>query len=522
MNIDGVLLLEATNINAGRRPGLGGDSSPMDPAFLSSFSRPMGPMVINDAVKALGLPSTVVNYVDFWQTEDLLEFIDTWLTQNNVTNGCFALSSLFQVELALTSGTTIYEIVQEIKTRYPTFKIVCGGPALNFAMNPNQNWEPDAVFSSNNSVGLFQDWLLNKDIPEDCIKIHPNGVPEYRAPAGFSSRDVTLVEKPHVPILHDDYCLDSQDTLTFEIRKGCKFNCGFCSYEFRNAKNVQDVDVDELTTFFSDAYHKFGIKTFMVADDTPNEENVKLEILWSAVKDLPEQMSIGGFNRFDVLAKRPEQIELLDKIGFHSHLFGIESLGEDKARKTIGKGGSKQDMYDALENIRDNYPHWFTYSSFMAGLPYDSPDEWFAGINKVVNNNLIKGILLNPLYMFDIDEWQGNMTMLNSNFQFQPEKFGFVPDEEHNFINPGWSRYEIDSSKIIRRLRAKAIKSDITHVLPFQLVMLKGLGWDGYSNSFAKLKDSVTNPEPHESEIELLRDKKISNYITAKKLTVNT
>ena len=69
MNIDGVLLLESTNINAGRRPGLGGHSSPMDPAFLSSFSRPLGPMVINDSVKALGLPSTVVNYVDFWKEE---------------------------------------------------------------------------------------------------------------------------------------------------------------------------------------------------------------------------------------------------------------------------------------------------------------------------------------------------------------------------------------------------------------------------------------------------------------------
>ena len=77
-------------------------------------------------------------------------------------------------------------------------------------------------------------------------------------------------------------------------------------------------------------------------------------------------------------------------------------------------------------------------------------------------------------------------------------------------------------AKLYRRLRAKAIKSGVTHVLPFQLVMLKGLGWDGYSNSFANLIDSVTNPEPHESKIELLRDKKISNYITAKKLTVNT
>lgn len=521
MNIDGVLLLEATNINAGRRPGIGSDSSPMDPAFLSSFSRPMGPMIINDAVKSLGLPSTVINYVDFWKTSDLLHFIDNWLVKNNVTNGCFALSSLFQVELVLSSGTTLYEIVQILKKRYPTFKFVCGGPALNFAMNPNQNWSPDAVFSSNNSVGLFKDWLLGFDIPNECIKVHPNGVPEYRAPAGFSSRDVTLVETPHVPVLHDDYCLDSQDTLTFEIRKGCKFNCSFCSYEFRNAKNVQDVNVDELKKFFADAYYKFGIKTFMVADDTPNEETVKLEILWEAVKDLPEQISIGGFNRIDVLAKRPEQIGLLEKIGFHSHYFGIESLGTEKARKTIGKGGSKDDVLDLLNFIKEDHPHWYTYGGFMAGLPYDTPEDWFAGVNNVISKNLIKGMLLNPLYMFDIDVWHNKPTMLNSNFQLDPVKFGWVPDEKHNLINPAWSRYEIDSSNILRRVRTRAIKSGISHVLPFQLVMLKGLGWDGgYQDNFANLIDSVNNPEPHEIQIEVLRDKKIASYIKKKLATV--
>ena len=127
--------------------------------------------------------------------------------------------------------------------------------SIKLIIRKTRRREPDAVFSSNNSVGLFQDWLLGNEIPEECIKIHPNGVNEYRAPAGFSSRDVTLVETPHVPILHDDYCLDSQDTLTFEIRKGCKFNCGFCSYEFRNA-TFNDIlqDFNEFERISSDFY----------------------------------------------------------------------------------------------------------------------------------------------------------------------------------------------------------------------------------------------------------------------------
>ena len=213
--------------------------------------------------------------------------------------------------MALEQGSRIQLLVDYLRQHYPTFKIVAGGPALVYAMRPTEIWLPDAVFSSHNSVGLFQDYLLGKDIPNECVNVHSNGVPEYRAPVGFSSRDVTLLNRPHVPKLHDDYCLDSQDTLTFEIRKGCKFNCSFCSYEFRNAKDVLDVDQDELSNFFHEAVNKFGINTFMVADDTPNEEDIKLEVLYDCVKDL--DVSIGGSNRVDVMAKRPNNLHYVKR-----------------------------------------------------------------------------------------------------------------------------------------------------------------------------------------------------------------
>jgi hypothetical protein len=51
--------------------------------------------------------------------------------------------------------------------------------------------------------------------------------------------------------------------------------------------------------------------------------------------------------------------------------------------------------------------------------------------------------------------------------------------------------------------------------------MLKGLGWDGgYQDNFSNLIDSVKNPEPHEMQIEVLRDKKIASYIKRKLATV--
>ena len=224
--------------------------------------------------------------------------------------------------------------------------------------------------------------------------------------------------------------------------------------------------------------------------------------------------------RVDVMAKRPQQLALCEKIGFHSHYFGIETMGTEKARKTIGKGGSKDSVLELLNIIKTDYPHWYPYGGFMAGLPYDTPNDFFKGVDNLIKNNLIKGMLLNPIYMFESDIWKGEPTMLNSNFQLDPEKYGFVPDTEHSLVNPDWSHYEVKSSKILDRLRGRAINAGISHILPFQLVMLKGLGWDGYQNSFQNLLDSIHNPAPNESVIDGLRFDKINRYIRTKLKTV--
>ena len=514
MKIDGVIILDCTNL--ARDPET---VNTVSSNFLSATSRPLGPMIVNDAVQSLNIPSTVINYVDFWDYDDLETFVGNWFERNNVTSGCFGISSLFDIKAAVSSGANIYNHITKLKKKYPTFKFILGGPA--FSVSAEMQWLPDAIFSSNGSIFLFKKWLLGQEIDSKYCQLHSNGVPEYRTPAGISSLPANLLEDPAVPILHDDYCLTEQDALGFEIRKGCKFNCSFCSYEFRNAKNVNDVTLDKLSTFFSTAVNKYNITSYMVVDDTPNEEDSKLELMYDAVKDLPTPVRIAGFARLDLFAARPQQIDLCDKIGFNSFLFGVETLGTDAARKLIGKGGSKEKLFEVLKLFQTDYPDWYPFGSFMFGLPQDNPTDFWNGFSYALRNKLFKGVLLNPLYMYDIDRWHGTPTFLNSDFQLNAEKYGFVPDDEYGLIiKDGWNRREVEDSKIVIRANSLARKHRISEVLPFTAQILRALGWDPYADNFKNITDLMDDPQHHYNLIASLRDDKINKYIQNKLNTV--
>ena len=69
------------------------------------------------------------------------------------------------------------------------------------------------------------------------------------------------------PVIHKFYQDDTwlpHDVPIFETGIGCKFNCTFCNYDFRNIKNPKISAVDNLVEFFNHA-NSFGITNFDTA-----------------------------------------------------------------------------------------------------------------------------------------------------------------------------------------------------------------------------------------------------------------
>ena len=83
------------------------------------------------------------------------------------------------------------------------------------------------------TLHMFEHWIDGLPLSNNCLH-NEKGIPVYR-PVGNE-----IVEMPIVSKLYDDYCLMPTDVLSFETRLGCKFNCTFCAFQYRDAKDTQD------------------------------------------------------------------------------------------------------------------------------------------------------------------------------------------------------------------------------------------------------------------------------------------
>ena len=76
----------------------------------------------------------------------------------------------------------------------------------------------------------------------------------------------------------DDVHLLPGEGVPVEFARGCIFKCKFCSYPMNGKQNLDFVkDPELLYQELSDNYKNFGIKHYMIVDDTFNDHKEKLE-----------------------------------------------------------------------------------------------------------------------------------------------------------------------------------------------------------------------------------------------------
>jgi len=250
--------------------------------------------------------------------------------------------------------------------------------------------------------------------------------------------------------------------ITFETRLGCKFNCAFCNYEFRNAKNIRDASSEELYNFFNTANNKYGVKYFSVADDTFNEDDEKLLNVKQATDQLNFKPLMAGFTRFDILMGRPQQAELLDDIGFWGHFFGIETLHREASKK-IRKGIRHQEAYRFLKEFKEYYPHHWVCSGYIIGLPPEPLEHVYEVWDHMIKNNLIDGGIINDLILYRHQDYHGSHDLDSSDMSREPEKYGFKITGKIDGIYQWQTEYmnnkiaEIHTAKLSNKLLTKGI-----------------------------------------------------------------
>lgn len=278
-----------------------------------------------------------------------------------------------------------------------------------------------------------------------------------------------------------------EDAMGIEFGRGCIFKCKFCSYPLIGKKknDISYIKTKEaIKAELLNNYKMFGTHRYMIMDDTFNEQTIKLQCIADAIDELkdevPKEFMFGGFIRIDLIARFPEQIELLEKIGMRSWFLGIESLNH-QAAKTIGKGCPKEKVYETIRKCREVMKGRLSVQGgFIVGLPYDDPatmDEWTAELD---GNDCFDSYAFTPLML-------GSTSELSTD----SEKFGYTVDPKtKKWISDDWT-----SDEVVRyTINLQNTLGQNVYVGSFFLMLYQCLGVPFEKLKKMKYKDLYTDP----------------------------
>lgn len=373
--------------------------------IIKNNGRGSGAHHICEIARRHGVDATNIDYWMEWDRALLANSLLEWFADQN---DCWiALSGSID-------GSSVDEfktLVKMLKLRLPNLKVMLGGFRVPVG---SADWV-DVSFIGR-SVNIFEKWLRKEDISEFVF---------CKDPLTFKNNTGKILEDPVCPVPQAGDFWSPHETLTVEMALGCKFNCSFCGYDFRNNKKPVITAKDRLKESLVTAHSNFGITNFILADDTTNEVDSKLELLGDVVEELDFTPDFMGFVRLDIVGAKPHQIELMKRARMTTVFFGIESLNPN-VTKMIRKGGKPENNFKTLEMFRDEFPECFTYGNFIIGLTGDSEKSIWYNAEKIVQENLLTSAGCNPLRLYEDLANQDVMSDIDKD----PAKFGYTVLED--------------------------------------------------------------------------------------------
>jgi len=390
-----------------------------------THARPAAPYKVSELFIEHGYESTVFNYMLYWEQEELLEVVEKYSEGK-------PLLCAFSLTLNNTTQYVEYisKFITKIKERCPGTIAILGGVREFYNLDLLKNCA-DVIYKGR-SMDLFMksihDRVFDKLVGtkfEPIIITHKN--------------DENIPDNPVVHKFYDHDIWGSTDIAMFETTIGCKFNCTFCNYDFRNMKNPIVSTVDSLAEFFQSAYEK-GITHFFACDDTINESDIKIKNVHAAVKEVGFKPTITAFTRQDVISGRPHQIELLSEAGITNLVFGIESFNYN-ANKKVRKGVKGEKILENLAHIKSIDPNFHLQGHLIFGLSGDNKKSIKKYIDLSLEKRLLDCIAVINLHFRHYGDMHG-MWEFQSDIEKNPEKYGYkvtipknIADNNFEFVH---------------------------------------------------------------------------------------
>lgn len=399
---------------------------------------PIGAYKCAHVLRKNGYSCLVVNHFSDYTLDELKTLLDCAIGDNTVLLG-FSSTFLRNVDFKIDQKMSLpvypeipigvifpqgkdfeNNIINFVKTKNPNIKTIVGGAksALSYS-NQNINYICTG-YGETTIVNLMNHLVKGEELKNSSkhiqgrIILDDRYAPEYK----FNCEDMKWL----------DIDVVNYKMLPIEIGRGCIFRCKFCSYPMNGKQNLDFVkDPDLLYQELNSNYENFGIRHYMIVDDTFNDHKEKLESILSVVKRLNFQPIFWAYHRLDLICTRPETLDILYQIGVRGMYFGIETLHHE-AGKIIGKGFNRAKQIEMIRHIRNTYPDISMHGSFIIGLPGEDRNSVQSTFDQIVDGTIpLHSWGFYPLVLEDVDSKSFNSEMSVNSEKFGYKKIGKVP-----------------------------------------------------------------------------------------------
>jgi len=291
--------------------------------------------------------------------------------------------------------------------------------------------------------------------------------------------DIKTLTKSFV---EDDF-IQPFEVMPIELGRGCMFKCRFCRYDLLGkTPGTYLRDYGLLKDEFLRNYDEWGTTKYSYLDDTVNESEEKVRALADIAQSLPFKLEWVGYNRLDLICRRPGMIQMLKDSGLRSAYFGIESF-HPRASLVVGKGWSGKEAKDFLLKLKKEWNEDITwYLSFIIGLP---------GEDRASIEDSNQWCIDNGMYEWTFHPLNINLSpgkLLKSEFDREYEKYGysFPFNDGLNWKNDLWTWKEA------RQYSLELIGRTTTEHKPtaWFLAQLVGLGYN-YEDLMHRVKKTI-------------------------------
>lgn len=328
----------------------------------------LGPHRIATYLREQEWDAEVVDFTWYWTDEQLDTFCNSRITNDTKF---IAFSCFFGFW-----NSRWDNFVERLKKTYPNIKIVWGSHSYPRFDNPNIDYFV-VGYGEKAMLELIKLILGNSNI----VAFDPRFFGKKKVISALDSYPSYPMSSLNV-IYEDRDFIDQREWLSVELSRGCKFSCTFCNFPILGVKSDYSRDAKDFSYQMKDAYDRFGVENYYVADETFNETTEKLEKFAVEADKFNFNLRMHGFIRADLIVANKNTWDQLIRLGFFGHYYGIETFNK-KTGSSIGKGMSPVKLQEGLLEIKDYFGKYAPYRgvvSLICGLPHETIETFTKGI----------------------------------------------------------------------------------------------------------------------------------------------